>query len=452
MALFQSHLGDARSLLDLARILGSVCLDQGGRLTPALADPLERKLIRAIAGDVERSSTAAWESVIAEPDSLSSNLGAELASRLAKADASYPLDCLAVLRGLCPRLHDLFEGVGSAVVLGRGMPIPFATRPVHKLFEATTYQGTKANGGLLSGCAARLFEYSSDEQLRVAIDYRPGFELDQLCWGRSKRLPKIATIHPPGSTKLQAEKEAEGRLFFDARPEAWDPEGVLDLMRAVADIEIGLLPELSVGDIEVIERALAKDPDSFPRMVVAGSIHRREEGPPEIRSNECRVYLAGRQIGSGRKQHAYEARELNGEKLSPPAVENLSLEQKTVVILSGVQTRMAVAICADLLDDYLPFKLQVAGVNLMLAPIFTPKPGSFSGAALGIAANCQGVAVLANAPPADASTPFHGIAAVPRAIPAAHTAMYPLPETTPSEVAVIDPNLPMNDAKAIVWR
>jgi predicted amidohydrolase len=452
MSSFQSHLNDAASLPDLARILGSVCLEKGALLQTAQSEPLEGKLIRAIEAEVEGSPLEGWEKVV-DSSMGAAGFSVGLITALEKADAAYPIDCLAVLRGLCPRLHEIHERHAGEVVLDRGSPIPFAIRPIRDRFKpTTTYQKTQAGSDLLRGSGARLFEYSAGEQVRVSIDYRLGAAVDELGWGPEARLPRIATLHPPGSTRLEANEEDEGAFFFDARPQTWDPDHVLDLLRQVADVEIALLPELSIGDIDAVEREIARSPGDFPRLIVAGSIHLRESRSPEVRANESRVYLDGRRITTARKHHAYEARELNGKKLEPPARENLSPEQKTIRILSGRGTRLAVVICADALDTYIPAKLQAAGVNLLLIPSFTSKPGSFTGPPTAIATACQGVTVIANAPPADAATPFHGIAAVPRPQTPEQTITFPEGSTSPTEIAVVDPNLPMSAKDAVQWR
>ncbi|HEY2055991.1 MAG TPA: hypothetical protein VGH14_18810 [Solirubrobacterales bacterium] len=452
MPSFQSHINHAESLPDLARILGAVCLKRGGELQVAREQPLEDKLIKAIEAEVESSPLEAWEKAVGGSRMAAGSFGDPLIALLEKADAFYPIDCLGVLRGLCPRLHEIYERFDGEVVLDRGTPLPFAIRPLRDRFEPTTYQKTQAASDLLSGCATRLFEYEPTEQVRASIDYRAGGALDELGWGRGARLPKIATLHPPGSTKLEANEEADGTLFFDARPVTWDPDHVLDLLRKVADIEVALLPELSIGDIDAVERTIRESPAEFPRLIVAGSIHLREPGPPEVRANESRVYLDGERVGTARKHHAFETKELNGKRLDRAARENISPEQKTMRILSGRETRLAVVICADALDTYIPLKVQAAGVNLLLVPSFTPKPGSFTGPPAAIATACQGVTVIANAPPADAATPFHGIAAVPRPLLPEQSTVFPASSVTPTEIAVIDPNLPMNAEDAVVWR
>jgi hypothetical protein len=454
MSSFKSHVNDAVDLPDLARILGSVCLSRGNELQVARAQTLERKLIDAVEAEVERSPLEAWEKAIGGSSMAAAGLDARLIAALEKADAFYPIDLLGVLRGLCPRLHEIYQRAGGEVPLGRGTPLPYAIRPRPEGYELTTYQKTQGASDLLSGCATRLFEHERNEQVRLTIDYRAGAALDELGWGANGRLPRIATLHPPGSTRLAAtEEDEEGRaLFFDAHPVVWDPDHVLDLLRSVADIEIGLLPELSIGDIATVERAIRKSPGDFPRLVVAGSIHLREPGPFEVRANESRIYLDGERVGNARKHHAFDAKELNEKKLDAPASENLSPEQKTVQILSGRETRLAVVICADAFDSYIPNKVQAAGVNLLLVPCFTPKPGSFTGLPVALATGCQGVSVIANAPPADAPEPFHGIAAVPRPLPPDQIKVFPDLTMTPTEIAIIDPNLPMKANGAIVWR
>jgi hypothetical protein len=161
------------------------------------------------------------------------------------------------------------------------------------------------------------------------------------------------------------------------------------------------------------------------------------------------IYLDGVRIGAHRKCHPFVTNELEGKKLSAPVTEALSSEQKTITVLAGDHARLAVLICADLIDDRIPQKLIAAGVSTLVVPSFTPKKGTFNGTIADLASRRQAVAVIANAPPQNAGSPFHLMAAAPRPDPAEQTTTFPRPGEEPSELAIFDPN--KNFDEALLW-
>jgi hypothetical protein len=450
---FNEELEHATSVVDLSRRLGKVCMRNGAELQAGLGSPVHKLLSDAITARVANSDLATWTEVVRRPAQLEKRLDNELVGLLAQADPHYPLDCLAVLRGLCRGvLPSIYEVTEETVPLDEGIPVPFASRPLVGRFELTPRQATIGRSGLLGGYGHRLFEYSAEEEVRVVLDFAERARLDRLTWSDGERLPRVATIHPEGCGRIRVATKVEGE-FFDASPERWDLEAVLALLERVVDIEIAVLPELSLPHPGALEAALSEDPARYPPLVVAGSAHMREQtrAGVELRANEAQIYLDGRLIARHRKCHPYTATRLEGKQLPAPLCEAITREQKTITVLSGEHTRLAVVICADLIDEYIPQKLIAAGVNTLIVPSFTPKKGSFNGAIADLASRRQGIAVIANAPPADATSPFHGMVAVPRPDPEEQSRTFPThSDPAPTQIAVFDPNEEL--ARAISWR
>ncbi len=450
---FTSELEAATSIVDLARRLGKLCMGHGAELRGALGGSAHAQLSDTLTQCVATSDPAAWPEVVRKPEQLRPQLGEELAELLAKADPHYPLDCLAVLRGLCRGvLPAFYEATEGTVLLDEGSPVPYASRPLGGRFELTPRQATIGQSDLLGGYGHRLFEYSESEEVQVILDFAQRARLDQLTWSGEQRLPKVATVHPPGCGRLKVGTQAEGE-FFDASPQTWDPDAVLDLLARVADVEIAVLPELSLPHPGALQAALSRDSSRFPPLIVAGSAHVCEQpsARPEIRANEAQVYLDGHMVARHRKCHPYTATKLEGKQLPAPLCEAITREQKTITVLSGEHTRLAVVICADLVDEYIPQKLLAAGVNTLIVPSFTPKKGSFNGTIADLASRRQGIAVVANAPPEEATSPFHGMVAVPRPDPEEQSRTFPgRAGASPTEIAVFDPNVELE--RAITWR
>ena len=127
---------------------------------------------------------------------------------------------------------------------------------------------------------------------------------------------------------------------------------------------------------------------------MAGSAH-VDDGV--VRANESRIYLDGVLASTHRKLHPFATKHLGGERFEEPMVEDLTRERKTLTVLAGEHTRLAVVICADLNDALIPALLEQARVNLLLVPALTPSAGAFNGALCGLASRCQGASVVVNA-------------------------------------------------------
>jgi hypothetical protein len=451
---FTSLLVEATSVEDLAQRLGVVCLDREAELRRELDDPLVRKMVDDLRDHVIASDPQIWSAVVKKPGNLATHLGSSFVEALEQAEGHYPLDCLGILRGLCRRvLPDLYLRQEKAVPLDRGAPVPLASRPLLQGVEKTPHPETGNQGGLLGGYGHRLFEFRREsETVRVTLDFRARRGIDELTWTAGKRLPRIATVHPKDCGILRVDWTS-GESFFDAGPEHWRPDEVAELLSLVGDVEIAVLPELSLPEPGALGAILSRNVASLPRLVVAGSAHMREgDGPHEVRANEANVYLDGELIATHRKCNAYHLTKFGGESLASPLREALSGEPKEITVLAGEYSRLAVVICNDLNDtSSIPQKLLAAGVNTLVAPSFTPKKGSFRGPIGDLAARCQAVAMIANAPPAEAATPFHGMVAIPVPDPGEAVRVFPSPpEKAAGQIAIFDPNKPLSEA--VSWR
>lgn len=455
MALFEFKqlLKEAKSVLDLTRRLGERCLESSGELKEMRSQPSAERELRVIKGLVERTSLADWEAVVKRPATFEQHLGTDLAAAVKRAKARQPLDFLAVLRGLCSRpLHEFFETASSEVELTKGLPVPFATRPLPDALvgETTSKQETVQDASLLYPLSFDLYAHDPGEGVRVRLDFAHAKRLDALTWEEEKKLPLIATLHPKGSGDFKIGREGGGR-FFGVQPEHWDVTAIKELLSRAkaAGARVAVLPELCLPDPKALERELSRDAGSYPEIVVAGSAHSE---PPSSngrrrRVNESRTYLEGKCVSSTHKHKAFKTKKLGAKTFKKPQWEDLTDEPKTITILSGRRTRLGVAICADLQGTTIPRLLEDAGVNLLLAPSMTPKIGSFAASLGGIASYCQGVAAMANTRWADDGKPFLCMCAVPRPHPHEQVDALCGNGSGPApELAIFDPNEPLPEA------
>ncbi|MBS1860794.1 MAG: hypothetical protein JSS68_03685 [Actinobacteria bacterium] len=259
------------------------------------------------------------------------------------------------------------------------MPIPDATRPVPAGVEWMTWPGTQREGDPLAPLPWSQFDYAKEEGIGVVLDFSRRGGLDELCWTGAERLPRIATVHPPRG-ELDHLITRPGH-FFDVRPAAPRPRWLLDRLAAAADAEIGVLSEL------------------------AGSAHLRERsGGAELRVNQSHVYRR-RARGHLPQAPPFKTKVLGEETYAEPLYEDLTAEPKAITVLAATHTRLAVVICADLIDAKIPRRL-AAGVNLLLAPAMTPKAGSFETTIEEVSGRCQGVSAIANVRERDDGQPF----------------------------------------------
>lgn len=452
----------ATSVLDLATRLGSVCLKNGRWIREALLDKTAKRETVRLEKMVAAAVPSLWRAAVGMPEGMQTVMDDELVAFANHMQVHHPLDYLGVLRGLCVKaLPELYLATEDEITLDEGTPVRFATRPVNDLFKpgkATPYQKTFAKTNLLKNLGFWLFDHSANGEIRVVLDYSNRSRIDEITWTHSSRLPQISTVHPADGDEVDIGFESEGE-FFDIRPARWDLDEVRYLLGSSPDSQIAVLPELSLPSVDALEQVLAEDHESYPPLVVAGSAHVRlpRASGGETRANESRIYLDGKCVASHRKCFPFEAKKLAGKELDQPLREALTEEPKTITVLSGTHTRLAVVICADLHNPPIPSMLTSAGVNLLLAPSMTPDPGGFNGAVCGVASQCQGVAAIANAQ-IDAAAmggeppPFLLMAAVPRPRAGDQSAeFFAQGEKSQGTVLVFDPNRRLGDEKAISW-
>lgn len=447
-----SHLEAAHSLLDLARRLGATCLEHEDELAEMTDQKRTREEMDRLEAWTGQVSYTVWEEVIADPGEFEKRFGSKVVTRLHRAKTRHPLDCLGVLRGLCRRpLGEFFRIVLDQVNLDRGLPVPFATRPLPDKLGAgcTTSLSTQNNTNLLDPLPFDLYRPSGG-QVTVVLDFALRNQIDELTWSSADGLPRIATLHPEGGGDVEIETIDEGR-FFGVRPRNWDPGKIAKLLEAAkaAGARIAVLPELSLPSPGALEEMLEDKSEDFPAIVVAGSAHFVDGGSrgSQIRANESRIYLGGRYVAMARKHHAFRTNELDGEEYEEPLREDLSREKKTIMVLSGSHTRLAAVICADLIGHEIPDLLVAAGVNLLLAPAMTREIGSFNSPLGDVAGYCQGVAAVANTRWGADGKPFLCMCAVPREEPAEQTAALAGGGRKPAPLlAIFDPNKPLPGA------
>jgi hypothetical protein len=298
---------------------------------------------------------------------------------------------------------------------------------------------------MMSGVGCALFEFPERGEVRVVLDFRHRDRLDALTCPDQGRLPRVATIHPADAHAFEFDKTDS--TFFDVRPANWNEEHVLSLLRSVQDVEIAILPELSLPDPESLQSAIGIEAEALPPLIVAGSAHHRRHASPEVRVNESRIYFEGECVAIAHKVHPFATNRLGDLEFEQALTEDLSSEQKTITVLAGEKTRLAVVICADLNDRAIPSILISACVNLLLVPAFTEKLGAFNGAATDLASRCQGLTVIANARLREDGQPFICLTAVPRPEPEnqSRAPRGPL-RSPPAEVTLVDPNVELSDA------
>jgi hypothetical protein len=450
---FMPYLKEADNLLDLARLLGEACLEHEGDLAEMLGQPRSRAEIKRLELWVGQTSYSTWEGIVADPGEFERKFGSKVMAALRRAKTRYPMDLLGILRGLCHRpLEELFATMLDQVDLDRGLPVPFAERPLPDVLEAelTTKLDTLNNTSLLEPLPFDIFGQPASGQVRVVLDFAQRDEIDRIGWSKRTGLPRIATLHPVGGGDYEVETVDEGAgTFFGVHPKQCDLDAVEAMLEEAkkAKARVAVLPELSLSAPDQLDELLGRKSEEFPPVVVAGSAHLViGDGDSAIRANESRIYLEGRCIGMARKHHAFQTRKLDGKTYEKPLREDISREQKTIVVMSGRQTRLATVICADLIGSRIPSLLVDAGVNLLLAPSMTPEIGSFNPPLTDIAGYCQGVAAVANTRWADDGEPFLCMCAVPLEDPAVQTAVLAGDGDSPAPtLAVFDPNKPLPD-------
>lgn len=451
-----SQLERSKSTFELADRLGRACLKGGWRMRRLAERPEVTAPVEELEALVERLDPE----LLTDPDSKTGFAAVmeipEVRASIRLLEAHNPIEHLAFLRGMLPRLREIYDDFEGTLEAHFGTPLPIAERGVNQIFRPTPRAETCGINDLLHGSSFYLFEFGASESVPVVLDFRFRDRLDALTWATENRLPKIATVHPRVGKDGILVEEQNGSYFFGARPREFDADAVLGQLREVAGkAPIAVLPELSLSQADALEVALGEAPGSYPPIVVAGSAHVKEVAAAtndglEVRANECRIYLDGSRIATHRKIHPYELRRApDGSKVAQPLTEGITSERKPLTILASEFTRLGVVICADALDRNLHAPLADAQVNLLLVPALTSDAGGFSGTIGGLASRCQGVSVIANVDTAfftgSEDPPFTLIAAVPRGKIGDQSREFHSPQAFPA-LAVFDPNEPLDEA------
>ncbi|HEU4703363.1 MAG TPA: hypothetical protein VFS37_12850 [Conexibacter sp.] len=457
----RAELASATSTIDLARRLVLACMPERGLLLDMERDldPAARRHWGFVEDEVAGLDHAAFErpSGAGFLDLLEHEA---LARAVDFTRGAYPMGHYAFLRGLC-RSHLLraYERADAPLQLEYGTPFPVASRPVNDQYghDLTPFHTKLAYGSLLARLGFSVFAYQEDDWPPVLLDYRHRERLDALTWLAERRLPRIGTLHPClGREHRRASDTSAG--VFEVGPAVWDlPATLAQLEQLRAEgAEVALLPELCLPAPDALEEAIGKAPERYPPLVVAGSahVHDRAADGREIRANESRVYLDGALVLAHRKIRPLDASGLGDA--AGPIREDLTSERKPLMLLSGEHTRLGVVICSDLISTAIPRLLEAAGTNLLLVPAMTYREGSFNGAVCGIASDCQGVTVVANADlepfaqeDGSMEAPFLLMAGVPRPRPQEQSREYRDGGEALPPRALVDPNLRLD--RAVRW-
>jgi hypothetical protein len=458
----KAHLEQATSVLDLAQRLGRSCLREEKRLRSLLRNDVVATHSKFLEGVVEDIDPHAWQLAGARGGFAQLLDVEQPGSVFERVGTLHPVVCRAVLRGLCRRALPLFYGrTTDCIELTEGTPVPFATRPIPDLYgdePITPSQPRLQNRRLLHGIDYDLFAGDRQDAVRVALDFSHRVRLDELTWLESKRLPRIATLHPFLGTGHMA-VTVRGSCFFDVAPTQWVLADTLAQLHRARTAPIAVLPELALPSPDALAAELQANHERYSPLVVAGSAHVRMRSGSrlEVRANESRVYLDGRQICVHRKLNPLVTARLGDRRLEREMVEDITEEPKVIRVLSGTHTRLAVVICADINDRAVLRLLEDAGVNLLLVPALTYATGAFNGAVCGLASRCQAVSVIVNAD-LDLVTssgrkpkrpPFHIIVGVPRSEPQDQSREYRFIGDRRPPLGLVNPNLEL--ARAVRW-
>lgn len=443
--------GDLRSVI---RQLALRCIER---------EPDIRRLRHASREDTERLEEAvaaipapAWTNVVEAGGRLGTIWTADGVAAAARLlETTPPLADYAMLRALTrSALRRWFSRTSECVRLRRGDVIPSCARPLRDRAHATPADSTLGVGHLLEGLPFTIFTQPDGQVPAVELDFSFRELLEPVCWvdepgnGAGPRLPRVATVHPYEEFASEYAYEVDERngWFFDVRPKVVDGDWILSRLSAAGAVaEIAVLPELALQTPDALGPALAADAGAYPPLVVAGSAHVVDD---RGHSNLSVTYLHGIPVLEHRKVHPMVLKVSDDVRLS----ERLTDGPHVVRCLCCSKTRMAVAICADLIDRTIPSLLEHVGVNLLLVPALSPHEGSFNSTAAGLAGRNQGVTVIVNGSPAPepGEEPFMVLAGAPFRRPSDQSRSFAPPPTGRRATGWIDPNEPLS--RADPWR
>jgi hypothetical protein len=349
---------------------------------------------------------------------------------------------LAFLRALClGPLASWFDFFDKTVMLERGDPFPYATRPLGPRRPAMTpFITTPLIETLLPGTTFGLYRREPARPLHVVLDYRHRTLVDRHTWTSDADLDEddpsrswgpvpMATINPYADFDDDVDWTPGAHDWFWVRPRRFDEAGILDQLAEAAahpdgPAAIAVLPELSLPEPGALGPALRENPERYPAVTVAGSAHEEVDGR---RANVSCTYIDGAEV---LRHHKHQGLHLRRNGTDYP--EGLSEPAGVLTVVAGASARLAVVICADLMNDDVKECLESCGVNLLLVPAMTPGVGGFKGPLAGVASRNQGVSLISNTVAPPLASPQHQFLAylgLPVQDPSRSDEIYPGPKT-----------------------
>lgn len=329
------------------------------------------------------------------------------------------LAILALLQGLCsgggPIELAFSEEWGRVELqLGDPFPIPPRKRMAGGRPLPNPRDTVRALGALME---ISNFEIHQGALWPTTLSFRHKERLDGALSGPSDESgelvpPPIAVIWPLDLSDFDLPaKERTEQHWFGLWPLAdrWSLANVIGALEraAAAGCTIAILPELAVPDPDALGEAIRNGArmGRLPPLIVAGSAHIRTVRPlgPPLRSNESVTYLNGSEVLRHRKIHPYQTDDTRIVGAGPGGrrSEWLGTEGSALHVAMGESGRLAVLICADVLDADLHRQLIEVEANVVLVPAWTIDGRGFD-ALEGVVNLNQAIVVVANA----ASEPF----------------------------------------------
>jgi hypothetical protein len=468
-----------RDLMSVLRTLGLDCLNRASEVQNDKYVAMT-KTTQELRDIVATESLSMW----GKDGAFRAAPGPLLNLQLEKVSDTPGLATITVLEGICIGAASIFFANASSVVrIDRGLVVPLPERWLATLPDPTPNPGTTHPNLIESWCKFVLW----DSSWTLQLDYTFRDRLDDVCAVRLPKedrisasgttmayaLPKIATVHPlNGNEGMEWPTFDDDRMkFFGVRPKLLadhvrqpntddsilvggdDDElrtkahsRVYEMLVALGKAApIAVLPEFCLHSPDGLDGFLASSDREVPDLVVAGSAHTRSETLWE-RANTSHVFLDQYCILSVSKSVPFQ--------LNTPAgryAEDISPPPRVLRLLAGSATRLAVAICSDLNSEQLVTTMAHAGVNILLAPSWTPKIGGFDGGLEFLAEYCQCIGVISNTPGHPLTKPgelFWAYSSIPRAHTAARCHVND--EGVPA-AGVLDPNVEPEDPKYWTW-
>jgi hypothetical protein len=446
-----------------ARALGRLCLKYEQRIRDLRRDVEARARGQLLGRLLGALSNDTWEGLAHDQRPLSELWRLAAVSEFKQPTEHLPLIAETLLEALCLNgLVPWFAATRDTVLLECGDPFPVGSRDLRGLFPATpALSKTIDYDELLSGVGCRIWRMPDGSVPSVELVFRHRFVLDDATWvpqrgqllsdvheGR-RTLPIIATVHPLGCVSELRVQESDDATFFGVGPTEPVVETALGMLTCArqAGADIAVLPELCLDKPDSLAGPIAENASNYPRVVVAGSAHIRDG---DVRSNVSETYIDGVTTLVHTKIRPYlwrgqtaEGKFERREDLTPSS---------TLRILCGDHTRMAVAICSDVINGPIPDALKMAAVNLLLVPALSVKPGTFRSVATSLAEFSQAVTAVVNGsllPSGTKAQPFMVVLGAPHEDDP--SSMFATPPSGRRAVGRFDPAMPCTNG-AFSWQ